>query len=235
MRLRTFSIIGLILSGIANAQPSDALLNRWEDTKIKVASASASINYLNFSRAMRAWEYPSMRRSRSAAYMFVEGDADWDITDGATIDILGDLNANISLNENSNLVIAGDVSSSSNIYVNNLSAIYVGGTFAGTIHATKPFNLHVGSNYEGHITIADGSGISITVHGDFLGTLDTITDSIKSARIIVHGNIEIEKIDEIYQLEFVSLTGSFRKSDGSPGIYHTNPPRDTWYVIEEEM
>jgi len=167
--------------------------------------------------------------------VYVDGDAESDISDGSTIHIIGNLNANVHLNNQSDLVVAGDVSSSSNIYVNNLSAVYIGGDFSGTIHASHAFNLHIGANFEGHITIADGTGINITVHGDFMGTMDTVTDNLKAAGITVHGFTSKGKIDEIYQSNFAGLTGMFKKSDAEPGIYHTRPPRDIWYAIEEQQ
>lgn len=213
------------------AQELDA---NWEETKLMVATISASTRFLGFTRSIVLFENSDPRTDKSLGLNLIEGSANSTIEEGGAIHITEDLNADVYLSAHSELVIGGSVSSSSSIYVSGLSAIYVNGSFEGEIHSTEPFHLHVNGDYHGKVRFT-GSSNKIVVYGDFFGEVEPSGNSeLYSAIVVVEGFTEQAVIESVYSHEYVTLTGVFYSSNVTPGIYESGFPGRKYYTVLEQ-
>ena len=105
------------------------VLEEWEKTKIDVASITDMSS--RFYRSLSNFEYNSDKYD--ADYEFIVGDLNHDITDTSVIHILGDLNSNIILDDQSELIVMGNVADNAVITVNDIARIYIGGIHFGMI------------------------------------------------------------------------------------------------------
>lgn len=226
-------IIGVCTNSIG-AEESPQLLERWETTKIDVSSIIRSSN--SFFRSLYIFKSGPDVLGNSVRFEIVEGDALAEISGSNVVHILGNLDSDIYLDGNSELVIAGDVSPYANIYVNGITSIFVGGSFAGTIHSLSSLDIDIKGDYNGLIRSGTPT-TDLVVNGEFGGFFEPFDNNdLSSASIVVYGFTEQVRIENIWQGKFVMLKGAFYLSDGEPGIYDITgrSPGTTYYTIVKQ-
>ena len=98
-RLRISALLTVALvsccSTIATTNQNAAY--EWEDTKLKVASTSASTNFLGFNRSIALFRSSNPQLERTFGLEFIEGNATSVIDETSTIHITGNLDTNVFL------------------------------------------------------------------------------------------------------------------------------------------
>ena len=233
--MRITPILGLLLicSTTVYPQSDEDLLGHWEQTKIRIAAIAATDGN-PFMRSVRLF-HPEMERFRNGqGRVTISGDADTEIRDARQIHILGDLNSDIHLDAQSEVVIAGSVSESATIYVNNISSVYVGGSFDGALVSTHWAGIYIDGNFNGSV-VTSHSIRQFYVGGDFEGEVDVLEGANPiSANLMVDGFIDEATLKTLYAKPFNFLKGTFQYSNSRPGIYYPGRTPETFYVIEKE-
>jgi len=220
-------LLALLMCALNAQAEENTSHQRWQAIKIQVASITDLSGI--FSRSIRIFSQGDGVYN-GLNYELIEGDTDSDIRDTDTIHILGDLNNDVYLKDHSELVIAGNVNSSSNIYVSGIARVFIGGTLYGSIISTDSLDITILGNHSGTIRTGDPS-TKLTVHGDFTGTLIPNKKQGSLLTLNVFGFTNINTIKEIYKPQYTQISGAFKLSDAEPGIYYPSHPYQKYYAI----
>ena len=161
------------------------------------------------------------------------GNAVDDLNDVNVIHITGNLNANVSQNDHSELVIGGDVGKNSHIKTTDIARIYIAGDLHGTISADSSAEIVIKGNHNGIIKTGDPH-TNIVVFGDFNGLL-LPNDKGSLLSIKVYGYTDSKKIETIYGHGYTEINSSFYSSNINPGIYQVSKPYGSYYVVSRKQ
>ncbi len=142
MRIILATLLFLPLCSALANEPVKNKPSSWHDIQLQVASITDISNI--FSKSIRIFAQGEGTYS-GMDYEFVEGDAVTDIKDTETIHILGNLSANVYLDDHSELIVAGNVSEKAKIFVNGISRIFIGGSLHGSIISTGSVDITIKS------------------------------------------------------------------------------------------
>lgn len=198
-------------------------LAKWETTKIEVASIQGIGG--TFHRSLRGFKHNNTQYDEE--YELIKGDLNHDITDMLLIHVIGNLNSKLILEDQSEVVIMGNVSKDSVIYINGMSNVFIGGTLYGTIITSESAEIYIKGNVTGLITTGSPS-TKLEISGDFLGEFKPNDKKGSLVTMKVHGFTDINKIKEIFNYKYSKLNAAFHNSNTEPGIYNY-PIRDNKY------
>ena len=199
---------------------------KWERTKIDVASIRGIGG--NFSRSLRGFQRNNTKYDEE--YVLIKGDLDHDISDMLLIHVIGNLNSKLKLEDHSEVVIMGNVSKDSVIYIDGMSKIFIGGSLYGSIISSDSADIHIKGDVKGLITTGSPS-TELEVGGDFSGELKPNDKEGSLVFMTVHGFTDIKKIKEIFSYKYTELNAAFQYSNTNPGIYHFPIPNNKYYTI----
>lgn len=149
----------------------------------------------------------------------VEGDCEHDLHVPASgfSYICGNLSSRIELEEYSELIVAGDVSTRAVIVSRGSTHIFVGGDFSGALRSHSSTNVWVDGDFDGLIETGHPS-TQLVICGDFNGTA---MPSQKASLfwMMVEGFSSYENLLKIADRGYVQFDCSTRYSDIPAGIY----------------
>ena len=117
-------------------------LAKWEKTKIEVASIQGVGG--KFHRSLRGFKRNSTQYDEE--YELIKGDLNHYISDMLLIHVIGNLNSKLTLEDHSEVVIMGDVSKDSVIYIDGMSNIFIGGSLYGSIISSESAEIYIKGN-----------------------------------------------------------------------------------------
>jgi len=183
---------------------------------------------VQFHRSLRNFKYNSAKYDEG--YVMVKGDLNHDISDMPLIHILGDLNAEITLEDQSELIIMGDISKDSIIHVNGLAKVFIAGSLFGSILSAESSVIYIKEHMRGLITVGSPTTV-IDVDGDFLGEIRPYDEKEHVVTITVRGFTDIKSINDIFSYKYTDLKATFHYSNKEPGIYEYLIPGNKYYTI----
>lgn len=223
-------LLTIILSIISMTSIASGLsttdMAQWEKTKIDVASIQGIGG--KFYRSLRNFKRNSSKYD--AEYEFIKGDLNYDVSGMLIIHILGDLNSKITLDDQSELVIMGDVSKDSVIYIDGMSSIFIGGSVYGSIISRGSAGIYIKGLVKGLITTGLPSA-EIEINGDLLGEIKPNDKKGGLVALTVYGFSDIKTIRDIFSYYYSSLNAAFHYSNFKPGIYSYPMPNNKYYTI----
>lgn len=212
---------------VANASElSESQKAKWEKTKIEVASIMGIGG--QFHRSLRNFKYNSATYDEE--YVLVKGDLNHDISDMLLIHIIGDLNATVTLQDHSELIVMGDVSKDSIIHVNGFAKIFIAGSLYGSILSIESSDIYIKEHMRGLITTGSPA-TKIEIDGDYLGEIRPNGEKEHLATITVRGFTDIKSINDIFSYKYTDLKAAFHYSNKEPGIYEYLIPSNKFYTI----
>ncbi len=164
-------------------------------------------------------------------YVLIEGDTDEEIV-GQVVHVKGNLGHDVHLIGHSELVVAGDVMPGANIYSDDISKVFVAGSFKGSIVSSSNMQLTVGENFAG--TLATGTPATrVVIKGDLTGGIKPLEEA-GLLSISVLGFTKHKKIMELYGLGYTEVQGYFGSSNHSPGLFEGKPGSLQYYTIQNQ-
>jgi len=213
----------IICIPVIASELSKSDLDKWEQTKIEVASLLGVGG--KFHRSLRGFKRNSTKYDEE--YELIKGDLNHNISDMLLIHVIGDLNSKLNLEDHSEVVIMGDVSKESVIYIDGMSNIFIGGSLYGSIISIDSAEIYIKGNVNGLIKTGSPS-TEIKIDGDLLGEIKPNNKDGNLVTIDVNGYTDINKIKDIFSYRYTELKAAFHNSNIKPGIYYF-PVRDNKY------
>jgi hypothetical protein len=165
--------------------------------------------------------------------------ADMNLPWGSALHIYGDLSAQVTAADHSEVVIAGSVLSSGSIHGEGIVRIFVAGDFEGTVKSTGDVGIWVGSDLRGKVFTGYPS-TRIQVAGDFSGAISPVRNA-SLLYLNVGGFISFELIEKIAEARYTQFTSVVGRSNKPAGLYPDAPIREAlekvksynrWTVLE---
>lgn len=222
-------LLSTICIPLIASELSKSDLAKWEKIKIEVASIRGVGG--KFHRSLRGFKRNNTQYDEE--YELIKGDLNHNISDMRLIHVIGNLNAKLTLEDHSEVVIMGDVSKDSVIYINSMSNVFIGGSLYGSIVSSDSAYIYIIGSVKGTITTGSPS-TELEVNGDFSGDLKPNDKEGSLASITVHGFTDINKIKEIFSYKYSVLKAAFHNSNAKPGIYHSPVPNTKYYTVINE-
>lgn len=227
MRIICF-ILAVSLYNICSASEEDSSSpDNWKSIQLQVA-AITNLDF-QFSRSVVIFSRESSSLYKPK-HLLIDGDSNKEIVDSKTTHIHGNLDADVYLDDHSELIVGENVSSDTTVYVNGLSNIFIGGNFNGTLIAKSSYLLHIAGDHHGKISTGHPS-TKVIVHGDFKGTFSPLEGSGSLASIQVYGFTSRETIESILSHKYTQISAVFHYSNIAPGIYETESKSRSFYTI----
>jgi len=242
------SLILLSLSGYSFAEQDMPITSSaWKDIKIQVASIVS--DRMEFYRSMGYFSDQAdtyVKKSckvegknaeddsssiNNSSEIIINGNANKQIHNKQLIHILVDLNADIYLDDYSDVIIGGNINKYATIYANESTNIFVGGSIHGAVSSTSHLNLYVKGNHDG--SIVSGTISSITINGDLAGSITKLAGDRSSLALKVNGYTDDAVINNIVNSEYELLKGAFHSSNIDPDVYFIS--YGNYYAVTEKV
>lgn len=149
----------------------------------------------------------------------IEGDCIEDLVaeEGSLIHINGNLNATITLDGISDLIITGDVGSQAEIRADGICHIFIRGRFTGTIYSVGSLKVWIESNFDGVLKTGTPS-THIYTGGNFHGDIVPVEKGAL-LYLTVDGFASQNSLNRIKDLNYTQFNASIGISDVAPGLY----------------
>lgn len=153
----------------------------------------------------------------------VDGNAMAEISapEGGIIHINGNVNSNIELGGHSEVIVRGDLASTSTMNVSGISHMYVGGSVRGRIVSTGTLAIWIDGDFIGSLETGNPS-TNLHVRGDLTGRITPFEDAAL-LWLVVNGHASDELISNISMLGYTQFNAAIDHSDVEPGLYPKGP------------
>ncbi len=244
----TFGMLCLLLQCRAQDKvfPSNRFEVAWEameplvfEYNVKVSTAfSKTVQYFTSEYLHdRKWHYHARTTTtenftaKSEANVLIEGNCTSKIKlpYGGIIHIKGDLTGELDVMGQSEIIIAGGISSGALIKTDGIVDVLVGADVNGKLVNIGSSDYFVMGNLNGHIVTGYPS-TDLHVYGDCNASFAHYGERGSMLRLVVGGYMSSDKIDPLQKLYYTSVKVFIQESDSKRGILPTYGHGQSWYV-----